>query len=381
MAGSFDKLKNSARRMFDRFFFEGEAQDGAEYQEEDRAPRQGQPYQPVMSQAEEGGEPVFTQQTAYPPQPVYQTPPQQTYQQPQQAYQPPQEQRPAPAFSEGGANPYAPQSGRPVIPSQFSMQNEPQPRSRRARREDNVVQFPTETPPQNTYFKPDPAPAQNAERGANPPAGENRPLYQSSYQPGGAQNGPVTSIRIMSIRNILDCRAAITLLRQGDMVLVTMESVGDANEMRRFVDTLSGACFSLTSTITKVSRYGTYLLAPVSMGVFCDSAVSQMNSAARPRPQAQPQPQPQEQRPAPRQAQVPPVYQPQGRPNEYAFGGAQQQYAEYMPPQPAYQPQPQPAPQQFYARPAQQEARRPVFEQQPAGYGYAPDREEDEAAQ
>ena len=193
---------------------------------------------------------------------------------------------------------------------------------------------------------------------------------------------------------------AITLLRAGDAVLVTMENVKDPAEMRRLVDTLSGACYSLSASITKVSRYGVYLLAPQTMVVYADQLINQMNGAApkvqRPmyqtgqRPGYQPQAagvyqppqanpyqpqQPSYQQPA-YQPQQPsyqqPAYQPQ---QEAAYH--QPQANPYQPPQSAFT-QRTAAPEEntgsFYARPQQMQApQMPAFSSQSANTGYVPD--------
>ena len=168
-----------------------------------------------------------------------------------------------------------------------------------------------------------------------------------------------------------DCRSAITLLRNGDAVLIVLESVNEPNEMRRMVDTLSGACYSLTATITKVSRFGVYLLAPQTLAVFTDQITNMMNTA-----------------PARGQARgYQPAYQPGQRPAYAAPQGqnrAPQQPAQnvsygYAPnpvQQQAFTQQvamPEEAPQNFYQRPMPQQGMVPSFSAQGAGYGYAPD--------
>lgn len=191
--------------------------------------------------------------------------------------------------------------------------------------------------------------------------------------------------RVVCARGMMDCRMAITLLRAGDAVLVTMENVKDPAEMRRLVDTLSGACYSLNASITKVSRYGVYLLAPQSMVVFADQMINQMNGAA---PRAQ---RPQMNAP---QGAAPqrPAYTPQQQ-LEYAQAPAQNPYAapeayqapQQQPQQPYAYAQPRQdgftqrmaAPQEnagaFYARPQQQPAQMPAFSSQSANSGYVPD--------
>ena len=164
-----------------------------------------------------------------------------------------------------------------------------------------------------------------------------------------------------------DCRSAITLLRKGDSVLIVLENVTDPAEMRRLVDTLSGACYSLTATITKVSRYGVYLLAPQNMAVFTDQATNMMNSAPnRGQPRNYPGFAHAQRGYAPQTAYPPQSGYQQPQPNPYA---------QPVQPQPFTQrtAAPEEPPQNFYQRPAPQEAQAPVFAPQPAGYGYAPD--------
>ena len=196
---------------------------------------------------------------------------------------------------------------------------------------------------------------------------------EAPQQPQQAQ----VATRVICARGMADCRMAITLLRNGDGVLVTMENVKDPAEMRRLVDTLSGACYSLNASITKVSRFGVYLLAPHTMPVFADQMINQMNGA---RPQQRPAYQPQ-------QGYQPQAgYQQQAQPQGWEF----QQQA-YQPQQNSWQPQqgyqqprqqgeftqrtaaPQENPGAFYARPQQQAAQMPAFASQSANAGYVPD--------
>ncbi len=178
---------------------------------------------------------------------------------------------------------------------------------------------------------------------------------QANEQPQTPQMG----ICVLNMRNNADCRLAISMLRKGNALMVTMENVGDAPEMRRYVDTLSGACFSLNATITKVSRNGVYLLAPGTMAVMADAATSQMNSGTQRRPQAA-QTRPQT-RPA--QYQQPAAYAPsyQNPMDENGF--------EYRAPAPEPQ-------QSFYYQQPMQAPAAPVFESQQPGTGYVPDRME-----
>ncbi len=358
----FKQTKNKMTGLMDRFFYADSAQRDAREEDEEaqqpEAPYAQQPYQqmnyqqpyqpqyqqtayqqPLPSRQADAFDPLFGQQSAQ--QPRQYAP----YQQPQMNYQ---------------QQPYQPQYQQQAQPlyTQFSAQQPQQPRNRRMQqhmnREENVVPFPGQY---------------QQEQPQQPQA----PLQMQ--QPQTAEKA--LNMRIMNVRGINECRSAIALLRAGDALIVVMDSVSDPAEMRRYVDTLSGACFSLSATITKVSRYGAYLLAPGIINVFADQITSQMNGAPRP---AQPQ---QPRYNAPQQS----GYQPQG------FGRYQPQYQaqDYRPQayqQPQYQAQPRqdaqgfarrsPAPEvqsaAFFAQRPQNEPETPPFEAQPAGSGYAPDR-------
>ncbi len=253
-------------------------------------------------------------------------------------------QQPPYQAEQTAANPHTPYQA-PAAP-----QNAPFTRNRRAertpqRQENNVVDlFP--------YQQQEAAPAQPQQ--ASPAAG---------------------SARIINARSMGDCRSAITLLRNGDTVLIVLESISDPSEMRRLVDTLSGACFSLTATITKVSRAGVYLLAPQTMAVYADQATNQMNMAPSrmpQRPAAGYGPAQMQQRPQYQQAGYqPPYQQPYQQPQQTgAFTAPQSGFM-----QRAAAPQETPA-QPFYTRQPVQGAQMPAFSSQPAGYGYSPDENE-----
>lgn len=270
----------------------------------------------------------------YPQQP-YQQPYGQAPYQPQQPYQQPQEQ----AYQQPAYQP-------PVQPQAAAYT-----RNRRADRtpvqpENNVVDF---------------------------------AAYQQQAQPEDtqAQNSGVSAAwnaRIINARGMGDCRSAITLLRSGDSVLIVLENISDPAEMRRLVDTLSGACYSLTATITKVSRSGVYLLAPQAVAVYADQATNQMNMSPSRAPMRAPQnayAAPQMQRaPYPPQA----AYQQPAMQNVYQQPAPQGVYA--AAPQSGFTQRttaPEEAAQPFYTRQPAQGAQIPAFSAQPAGYGYAPD--------
>lgn len=309
-ADFFQNVKNKASQVYSNFFYEGRDTAPASRKERAYAGReQGSPQQQ--------GQQWQNYQNYQPQQPV-----QQYYggiQQPvqQQAYQ------------------QAPQAAAPQ--PQYSQPEQPQPRFRRSTQHaSNVVQL---------------------DFGTAQPA-------QPEQEPAQPQAAGLLNARVINARGMGDCRTAITLLRNGDAVLIVMENITNPGDMRRLVDTLSGACYSLTATITKVSRYGVYLLAPQTLAVFTDQATNQMNVGPA-RPQA-------------------PAYQP----NSYAA----QRPVYQNPMQAAQQPYPQQqeftqrtampeaVPQDFYQRPVAQGSSIPSFSNRPAGVGYTPD-EHSEVAQ
>ena len=202
--------------------------------------------------------------SSYPPesafnQPVYQQPVQDVYytQQPQQQapYQPGYAQQ-QPVYQQPQQNTGFQQQtvNQPYVP----------PRNRRAAQHsqprENVVPFPGSAstqqpqPPQSTA-----APQQEA------------PAEQKK-----------TSAYVINVRNFPDCRSAIGILRSGGCVIAVIDSIADQAEVRRYVDTLNGACFSLGCTMTRTSaRVGVYFLAPMGMQVLTDQTTTQMNAQSR----------------------------------------------------------------------------------------------------
>ncbi len=327
----FENMKRKVQALYNNFFYE--AQEAPAPRQEESYPPESAAPQPVYQQAQPGYAPyqqgVYQQPQNYPPQQAaYQ-------QQPQAEYQPAYQQ---------------PQAAAPQ-------------RNRRAQhhagQENNVVDFGAYQQQSAAYQQPQNYPPQQANYAPQQAAQQPQSFQPEQPQQGaGAQNA-----RIINARGMGDCRSAITLLRNGDAVLIVLENITDPAEMRRLVDTLSGACYSLTATITKVSRYGVYLLAPQAMAVYADQITNQMNGAPGRARTYQPGAR---------------AYQPQ---QGYQSQGA---YQQPQAAQPAYQqPQqggftqraaaPEESAQPFYSRTAPQAAPAPAFSAQPAASGYTPD--------
>ena len=344
-AGSFfGNLKEKMRTMYSNFFFDEDAEP---------APRMQQEAEPM--------DPYYAQQQAPQPAPWQNDPAlmqqQNPYQQPQAAY------APQPAYPQAQAAPQAAYQPRvyqnpvytaaPQQPTQA--QPQPQPRNRRMQQHaqqesSNVVDFGAYQ--HGAYQQPQASPAA-AVQPQQPPAQESQAAPHAAT---------IANARIINARGMGEIRSAITLLRNGDAVLIVLENVNDPAEMRRLVDTLSGACYSLIATITKVSRYGVYLLAPQSMAVYADQATNQMNGMPARQPVRTYQPGYQAQRPV---YQQPAAQQPAaGYMNPYM--NQQQAFAQRSE-------APMEAAQPFYTRPAPTAAPAPAFATQQAGDGYAPD--------
>ena len=309
----FSNLKYKAQNAINKFFYEerGRGYGSGAYMEDEppydieEKPRRGRraAQQRVQEEA--------------PVEPVWQAPQQGMYQQQPFGQQPP-------LYAQQPAQPSQPQ---PQPVSQFTAQIEEQ-RNRARQENPNVVPFPS---------------------------------AYANEQSAPEQQQPQAGICVLNLRSNAECRLAITMLRQGNALMVIMENVGDAAEMRRYVDTLAGACFSLNATITKVSRHGAYLLAPGAFSVMADAVTSQMNSSPR---RAQAMPQRAQSRAAnayaPQAGAYPPSYQNPTDENGFEYRA----------------PSPEPQQAAFYYQQPQQAPAMPQFDTPHPGTGYVPDRME-----
>lgn len=177
-------------------------------------------------------------------------------------------------------------------------------------------------------------------------------IAQQSQQAQPQQSAPAKQLSacVVNARSIADCRNAIGILRTGDCVIAVMDSIADQAEVRRYVDTLNGACFSLGCTMTRLSaRVGVYLLAPAGMQVYTDRTTTQMNAQSRA---------PQRANPGMQQSAFQSPFAPQQGQMPYGQAAYQQPVNPFTPPQPVY------------AQPQQ-----PAFSEQQPSQGYVPDHE------
>lgn len=313
---AFRNLMDSVKNFFgpNNSFFNGpRAEEDTQY-----TANEPQPYPPMQQGTAQPAPAGYEQQ------PMPQQMPQGAYQQPAQpfaqaAYQAQPFQQPQAAPQQ---QPQMQQPAYSASPMQQGYQPQ-QPRNRRAAQHaqqpeaENVVPFPA-------------AAVQQPQQPAAP------------AQPAPKQ---AVSCVVINARSIANCRSAIDVLRSGDCVIAVMDNIADQAEVRRYVDTLNGACFSLGCSMTRLSsRVGVYLLAPTSMQVYIDQTTTQMNSHSRPPQHAGAQ-----------QNVFQSMFaQPQAQPT-YGQAAYQQQPNPFAPPQPAYQ--------------------QPAFSEQQPSQGYVPDRE------
>ena len=322
---AFRNLMDSVKNFFgpNNSFFNGpRAEEEAAYNPAPAAGDAGYYAQPQQQAAPQQSAQPYAQ-PAYDPQPqqsAYQAPAYQPpYQQPQPAYQQPAYQ--AQPFQQP-QQPAQPQMQQPAYSASPLQQGyQPQQRNRRS--------------------------AQHAQQAQQPEA-ENVVPFPGAAQPQQGAPAKQLSACVVNARSIADCRNAIGILRTGDCVIAVMDSIADQAEVRRYVDTLNGACFSLGCTMTRLSaRVGVYLLAPAGMQVYTDRTTTQMNAQSRA---------PQRANPGAQQNIWQTLLEPQQGQMSYGQAAYQQPVNPFAPPQPVY------------AQPQQ-----PAFSEQQPSQGYVPD--------
>ncbi|NLA52989.1 MAG: cell division protein SepF, partial [Clostridiales bacterium] len=84
---------------------------------------------------------------------------------------------------------------------------------------------------------------------------------------------------VINVFNINSCRQAMSCLRRGQCTLIVMDQLVDKAEIRRYVDMLTGACYALNGTMTRLSsNIGFYIMAPAAMTVYTDPTTSNANA-------------------------------------------------------------------------------------------------------
>lgn len=174
---------------------------------------------------------------------IWQQTPQQGYQQPQQ-----------PAYDTG----FGQQAWQQ--PQQTAMQppaQQPQAQDRRRKRD-----LPAREPAQQT---------------------SNVTLFPGSFVD---QNGNayVHVERIAQLVSVSACFRIIEFMRNGESVIVNTESIASDADVQRCLDMLSGAAFTLGCTLTRITQVRrAYLIAPSSVMVMEDAAMSRWSDNDRPK--------------------------------------------------------------------------------------------------
>lgn len=84
---------------------------------------------------------------------------------------------------------------------------------------------------------------------------------------------------VINVSNVAACRQAMICLRKGHCAIIVMDRLTDRSETRRYVDMLTGACYALNGTMTRLSsKIGFYLMAPSGMTVYTDAVTSNANN-------------------------------------------------------------------------------------------------------
>lgn len=219
-------------------------------------------------------QPYAPQQAAYAPQASYQQLAygQTAYQQPQAPYQPAQgAYQQQQAYAQG----YPPQQA-------AYAQQAPAPTSPYAR--------PQDPPSYQTQIAPDGGREQARNRRSQQHA-------QESYQPAPAvpenvvpfpgmstqtAESRAVDAYVINVFNIMTCRQAMSCLRKGHCTLIVIDQLIEKSEIRRYVDMLTGACYALNGTMTRLSaRIGFYIMAPNGMTVYTDPTTSSANAQSR----------------------------------------------------------------------------------------------------
>lgn len=208
-------------------------------------------------------------QGAYAPQAEY--PYQQPQSQPYQEYQQPQN------YAGYGYQQAQPQQGVYTQPQQ------PQTQYHQAENMGFQSQFSPHGHQQQAQPQQQPQRNRRAQQHEQPQA-ENVVPFPGAPQENTAEVRPMDAY-VINVFNIQACRQAMACLRRGQCTLIIMDQLTDRNETRRFVDMLTGACYALGGTMTRLStKIGFYLMAPAGMTVFTDAVTSNANN---PRPAAQ----------------------------------------------------------------------------------------------
>ena len=244
----FNTLKNKAETIF---YEQSDVENGYNYA---AAPQEnGNPYENPYTEQGNAFEQGYQQNTwQQPQQNMYQQPMQEMQQMQQNTWQQPQQ----------------------------SMYQQPMQQNTWQQPQQSMYQQPMQQMQQNTWQQPQQSmyqqqPAENAQ----PQQQENPNVVPfPNAQQQAENNAPACCV--INARNVSECYSAIVQLRSGSMVIVVLENINDTMEMRHYVDMLSGACYALKGTITKLSRHGAYLIAPNHMRVCVDAATNQFNSPA-----------------------------------------------------------------------------------------------------
>lgn len=97
-----------------------------------------------------------------------------------------------------------------------------------------------------------------------------------------AGNAYAHEAQIVQLRDRDECRAIIEHLKNNCTVALNMDNIASDTEKQRCVDMLSGAAYTLSCNICRISTRGVYLITPAAVRVTQDDATRRLNGLNRP---------------------------------------------------------------------------------------------------
>ncbi len=191
---------------------------------------------------------------------------QQAYQQ-QTAYQ---QQAPQQAYQQAAYQQQAPQQAVPQQTQQQPYQGYPQ--------EDYAGQGEYQSPYAGSFYQ-QTQPQQRQSRAAVHSAEKVVPFPGMVSDRAG--NAYAHEAQIVQLRDRDECRAIIEHLKNNCTVALNMDNIASDTEKQRCVDMLSGAAYTLSCNISRISTRGVYLITPAAVRVTQDDATRRLNGLNR----------------------------------------------------------------------------------------------------
>lgn len=145
----------------------------------------------------------------------------------------------------------------------------------------NGYQQPMGYPPAGEYAPQDSAYGQGTT--SSPTTGYNAPAYAGQPQqppasnvtypafPGASEGTKLPLIRITQLHSVQQCYRIIEFMRDREVLVVNTEPIASDQEVQRCVDMISGAAFTLSCSLTRITRAErAYLIVPSGMDALAE---------------------------------------------------------------------------------------------------------------